>query len=313
MQENRRGVILVIVAMTIFSVQDVIIKFLSVDISLFQVLFCRAGIGALLIVVYLKFTGQRVQLGTAYPLLSIIRGLLFFLGYSAFYFGQSKVPIANATVLFLISPFFITILSIFAFGSLVGLSRWVTMLVGFSGVILIARPELGGFNPFYLFPIASAMMYSASMIIAKITSEKDTVYQQIIFMYLVTALLSGGLGLAIGDGEFDIPELEPIRFMTRAWSFDGLHIVTGVGAIAIIGTLAYLMLTLAYRISDPAKITAFEYSGLLASIVCGYLFWSDVPSAGEAVGMLMIVGSGMFLYYREHIRGQAVAVETPLR
>ncbi|HUV22042.1 MAG TPA: DMT family transporter [Gammaproteobacteria bacterium] len=313
MQENRQGVILVIVAMTIFSVQDVIIKFLSDDISLFQVLFCRSSIGAVLIAAYLKFSGQRLQFGSAYPLLSIFRGLLFFLGYSAFYFGQSKVPIANATVLFLISPFFITILSIFAFGSLVGYSRWITMIIGFSGVILIARPELGAFNPFYLFPIMSAVMYSVSMIIAKITSEKDTVYQQILFMYMVTALLSGAMGLAIGDGGFDTAEFESIQFMTRAWNFDGLLINTGIVAISMIGTLAYLLLTTAYRISDPAKITPFEYSGLLASIVCGYLFWSDVPSTGEAIGMALIVGSGMFLYYREHLRGQAVAAETPLR
>jgi drug/metabolite transporter (DMT)-like permease len=81
----------------------------------------------------------------------------------------------------------------------------------------------------------------------------------------------------------------------------------------MIGTLAYLLLTMAYRISDPAKITPFEYSGLLASIVCGYLFWSDVPSVSEAIGMALIVGSGMFLYYREHLRGQEIAVETPLR
>ncbi len=313
MQEDRRGIILVIFAMTIFSVQDVIIKFLSDDISLFQVLFCRSGIGVLVIATYLKFSGQRLQFGTAYPLLSTIRGLLFFLGYSAFYFGQSKVPIANATVVFLISPFIITILSIFAFGSLVGYSRWITMLIGFSGVILVARPEVGDFDPYYLFPIASALMYSVSMIIAKITSDKDSVFQQIIFMYLLTALISGTLGLLIGDGRLDTPELESIQFMTRAWSFDGLFIVTGIIAISIIGTLAYLLLTLAYRISDPAKITPFEYSGLLASIVCGYLFWSDVPSLGEAIGMTLIVGSGMFLYYREHLRGQVVATETPLR
>jgi drug/metabolite transporter (DMT)-like permease len=313
MHDSRRGVFLVVIAMTIFSVQDVFIKLLSDDISLFQVLFCRSSIGVLLIAGYLRFTGQRLQLGTAYPLLSIIRGLLFFLGYSAFYFGQSKVPIANATVLFLVSPFFITILSIFAFGSLVGYSRWITMIIGFSGVILIARPELGAFNLFYLFPLASALMYSISMVIAKITAEKDTVYQQIIFMYLITAMLSGALGLLIGDGSFDSAELESIQFMTRAWSFDGLYIVITIIAISFIGTIAYLMLTSAYRISDPAKITPFEYSGLLAAIVCGYLVWDNVPSQTEAIGMTLIVGSGMFLYYREHLRGQAVAAETPLR
>jgi drug/metabolite transporter (DMT)-like permease len=313
MNDSRQGIFLVVVAMTIFSVQDVFIKLLSDDVSLFQVLFCRSSIGVLLIAGYLRLTRQRVQFGTAYPLLSIFRGLLFFLGYSAFYFGQSKVPLANATVLFLISPFFITILSIFAFGSLVGYSRWITMIVGFTGVLLIARPEVGEFNPFYLFPLASALMYSISMIIAKITAEKDTVYQQIIFMYLITALLSGALGLLFGDGSFDNADFESIQFMTRAWSFEGQYIVTTIIAISFIGTLAYLMLTSAYRISDPAKIAPFEYSGLLAAIVGGYLVWGNVPSPSEAIGMALIVGSGMFLYYREHLRGQAVAAETPLR
>ena len=81
----------------------------------------------------------------------------------------------------------------------------------------------------------------------------------------------------------------------------------------MIGTLAYLLLTLAYRISDPVKITPFEYSGLVASMVCGYLFWNDVPALSEAMGMTLIVGSGIFLYYREHLKGQHVAAETPLR
>jgi drug/metabolite transporter (DMT)-like permease len=62
---------------------------------------------------------------------------LFFFGYSAFYFAQLKVPIANATVLFLVTPFFITIMSIIVFGSLGGTSRWITMIIGFSGVIVV--------------------------------------------------------------------------------------------------------------------------------------------------------------------------------
>ena len=121
MNDNRQGILLVVVSMTIFAVQDVLIKFMSTEISMFQILFCRSTIGVVLIAIFLKLTGRPIRFGTAYPLLSICRGLLFFFGYSAFYFAQSKVPLANATVLFLVSPFFITI-----WRSSFSVARWVT-------------------------------------------------------------------------------------------------------------------------------------------------------------------------------------------
>ena len=151
-QQNNRGIVLVISAMTIFSVQDVIIKLLSDDVSLFQILFYRSLLGILLILSFQKFMGQPIRLWTAYPGLSLYRGVAFFFGYGTFYFAQSKIPIANATVIFMVSPFLITIMSIVVFGSSVGLRRWIAMLIGFSGVIFIARPETGEFNWVYLLP-----------------------------------------------------------------------------------------------------------------------------------------------------------------
>ncbi len=313
MINNRRGTLFVISAMTIFSVQDVLIKLLSEDISLFQILFFRSTVGSVLIISYLKLSGQAVKLGTAYPFLSTCRGLLFFFGYSSFYFAQSKIPIANATVLFLVSPFFITIMSIIIFKSEVSYARWFTMVVGFSGVIFISQPEFGQLNFFYLLPVAVALVYSTSMMIAKVTAEKDTVFQQTIFMFAITGVLSGLLGLWFGDGRFDTPELAGIQFMVHAWSFDGVFINLSLITIATAGTFAFLLLTSAYRIADPATITPFEYSGLLFAIIWGYLFWSDVPSVKEATGMVLIVGAGIFLFYRENLKGQKTAANSPLR
>ena len=127
-QQNNRGILLVISAMTIFSVQDVIIKLLSDDVSLFQILFYRSLLGILLILSFQKFIGQPIRLWTAYPGLSLYRGVAFFFGYGTFYFAQSKIPIANATVIFMVSPFLITIMSIVVFGSSVGMRRWGAML-----------------------------------------------------------------------------------------------------------------------------------------------------------------------------------------
>jgi len=313
MNNNTRGIYFVISAMLIFSVQDVLIKLLSEDTSLFQILFFRSVLGTLFIILFLKLSGQVIRFGTAYPVLSILRGFMFFFGYSAFYFAQSKMPIANATVLFLVSPFFITIMSVIFFKSTVGLQRWLTMLVGFSGVVFISQPEFGDFNLFYLLPVSVAFVYGLSMMIAKLTAEKDTVFQQIIFMYMVTAILSGVLGLAIGDGRFDLPEFSEIQFMTHAWEFDQFFIISSLVALSIIGSIGFLLLHSAYRTADPATITPFEYSGLLPAILWGYLFWDNIPSQNEATGMVLIVGAGVYLFYREKLLNKTTASKSPLR
>jgi drug/metabolite transporter (DMT)-like permease len=313
MKDDKKGIILVVVSMTIFAVQDILIKFLSVDISMFQILFCRATIGVLLISIYLKLSHKPLKFGTAYPFLSTCRGLLFFFGYSAFYFAQSKVPIANATVLFLVSPFFITIMSIIVFGSLVGVSRWITMIIGFSGVIVIAQPVAGEFNFYYILPVLTAFTYAISMMIAKFTAEKDGLFQQIIYMYLVTATVSGLIGLGIGDGRFNTPEFAGYEFLIQGWHFDQISIVISVLVISIVGTIAFLLLTNAYRIADPATISPFEYSGLIATMIGGFIFWGDIPSMNETFGMVLIVGSGLVLFYRESLKKQEVASGAPLR
>jgi len=223
------------------------------------------------------------------------------------------MPIANATVLFLVSPFFITIMSVFLFHSAVGIQRWVTMIVGFSGVVFIAQPEFGQFNLFYLLPVSVAFVYGVSMMIAKHTADKDTVFQQVIVMYVITAILSGTLGLVIGDGRFDSPELAGIQFMTQVWKFDELFINISIIALSAIGTIGFLLLHTAYRIADPATISPFEYSGLLPAIFWGYFFWGNILSLSEAIGMILIVGSGIFLFYREKVLDHTTASESPLR
>jgi drug/metabolite transporter (DMT)-like permease len=302
MEDDKKGIILVVAAMTIFVVQDILIKFLSDDISVFQIMFCRSIIGVLLISTYLKLSNKPLKFATHYPFLSTCRGLLFFFGYSAFYFAQSKVPIANAMVLFLVSPFFITIMSIIVFGSLVGISRWITMIVGFSGVIVIAQLEAGEFNFYYILPVLTAFTYAISMIIAKFTAEKDDVFQQVIYMYLVTASVSGALGLGIGDGRFNTTEYAGYEFLTQGWHFDQIFILGGVFSTGIVGTIGFLLLTTAYRIADPAKVSPFEYSGLIVTMFGGFIFWGDIPSLKEALGMILIVGSGLILFYRGHLK-----------
>ena len=167
LEKNRTGVFLIIIGMTIFSIHDSFIKVLSTDVSLIQIQFVRSSIAVLTILIYLKLTKQPFVFRTGYPFLTLVRGLLSFFGYSAFYLAQSKMPIANISVLFLTSPFFITIISIYFFDSRVGWRRWLAMVIGFCGVIFICSPEGGQLNLYYVIPVLVAVAYALSVILAK--------------------------------------------------------------------------------------------------------------------------------------------------
>ena len=299
--------------MTILAIQDVLIKLVSGELSLFQIQFFRSTIGIAVIMGYQVIIREPIRLTTAYPLLTVCRGLMFFFGYSAFYFAQSKMPIATMTVLFLVSPFFITLTSIFFFQSQVGYRRWISILIGFVGVVLICQPETGQFNYYYLIPIIVALSYAFSVIIVKKTADRDTLYQQMILTYLIMGLLSGITGLLFGDGRFDTAENSEIAFIVRSWQFVEIESTFKLFAISVLGSAGLLILMGAYRVADPAVISPYEYSLLIWMILLGYLVWGDVPSFNIAIGMVLIVGAGIYIFYREQIISESVDREATRR
>jgi len=296
--------------MTILAIQDVLIKLVSDELSLFQIQFFRSTIGIAVIIGYQVIIHEPIRLTTAYPLLTVCRGLMFFFGYSAFYFAQSKMPIATMTVLFLVSPFFITLTSIYFFKSQVGYRRWISILIGFVGVVLICQPETGQFNFYYLIPIIVALSYAFSIIIVKKTADRDTLYQQMILTYLIMGLLSGITGLLFGDGRFDTAENSEVAFIVRSWQFVEIESTFKLFAISVLGSVGLLVLMGAYRVADPAVISPYEYSLLIWMILLGYLVWGDVPSFNIAIGMVLIVGAGIYMFYRERIKSESVDSDT---
>ncbi len=288
--------------MTISSIQDTLIKLLSDDLSIFQIQFFRSLLGIGVIILVQIVLRQPVMFTTAYPVLSILRGIMFFCLYSLFYFAQSKIPIASATVLYLANPFFTTLIAILLFKSNVGYKHWLIIIVGFFGVVLICQPNTGAFNSYYLLPLLTALLYSLIVSITKLTSEKDNLFQQLFYMYLITVLLSGLAGIAVGDGRFDTTEHVQIRFLVRGWELFELNAVIWLLAIAVIGTTAHAFFLAAYRVADPSVISPYEYTLLPLMVWWGYLFWSETPSFEALIGMLLIVGSGLTLFYNEQVK-----------
>jgi len=110
---NPKGIILILVAMFIISIQDAIMKYIYSNVSLYEVYLIRTLVGFLIIVLFLKITNRPIIITTHYPFLTSCRVILFFFGFSSFYISLTVMPLATATALFFVSPFLITIFAKF--------------------------------------------------------------------------------------------------------------------------------------------------------------------------------------------------------
>ena len=223
------------------------------------------------------------------------------------------MELAEATSLFFISPLFISILSKYIFKSEIGVYRICAIIVGFVGVLLIVKPNTDGFNKIALLPIFTALTYSVSMMIVKYTSEKDSVYQQMLHLYFGSVVLAFVAWLIIPLIEFEPSQAKNLEYLIRDWSIYSSSVLLMLLGIAVIGSAGMLSLTSAYRVGSPPVIAPFEYIMLIFAIGNGFLFFSEVPDIYSILGMLLIIGSGLFIFIREGAKKESVALKTSLR
>jgi len=312
-ENNSLAIFYIIAGMTVFSVQDTLVRILSSEVSILQIMFLRSIVGLSVLFLLLKIKKIPIIFSSQYPLLTIIRSILFMFAFLFYYIGLAYLPYAVTTALFFTTPFFITILSKIFLKENIGLIRLLTIIFGFIGVVIIANPTFDSFNIFMIFPILCAFGYSASMIIIKITSDKDSVYSQTFHVYLAT-LLFAPLVTYIGSS-FDASSADNqvLNFVFRSWE---LNLYTQYFLIFVVGVCVvagFLLIFNAYRVGKPFVIAPFEYTILLWSIFYGWLIWDEKVTIQSWIGMAMIVAAGIYLFYRERVNEQEITMDQPLR
>jgi drug/metabolite transporter (DMT)-like permease len=312
-ENNSLAIFYIIAGMTVFSVQDTLVRILSSEVSILQIMFLRSIVGLSVLFLILKIKKIPIIFSSQYPLLTIIRSILFMFAFLFYYIGLAYLPYAVTTALFFTTPFFITILSKIFLKENIGLIRLLTIIFGFIGVVIIANPTFDSFNIFMIFPILCAFGYSASMIIIKITSDKDSVYSQTFHVYLAT-LLFAPLVTYIGSS-FDASSADNqvLNFVFRSWE---LNLYTQYFLIFVVGVCVvagFLLIFNAYRVGKPFVIAPFEYTILLWSIFYGWLIWDEKVTIQSWIGMAMIVAAGIYLFYRERVNEQEITMDQPLR
>ena len=310
---NPKGIVFILIAMIVFSVQDGIMKHIYNFVSLYEIYLIRTVVSFVLILLFLIITKKPIVFKSQYPFLTFLRVILFFFGFSSFYVSLTVLPLGTATALFFVTPFLITIFAHFFLKEEIGLRRWSAVVVGFIGVYVTLNPDFSNFNYLSLLPILCALCYSLSMIIIKKTSDKDSVYTQTFTFYIGAIIISIIFYFIIGDGKYNVSDHPASQFIFREWFVDFNSNILLMTATGVTATLAFLFLFTAYSIASPAVVSPFEYSILFWSPLVGWLYFDEIPSLNTVIGILIIVSSGVYIFMREKAQNQSLATEKPLR
>ena len=310
---NPKGILFILTGMALFSVQDSLIKYIFEDTALYELYFGRTLTALILLALYLKITSQKLVMKTYYPLLTTVRVICFFFGFSFFYISLTYMSLAMANALFFSSPFFISILAIVFLGEKVGIRRWLAIIVGFLGVYIVLNPNFENFDYTKLAPVACALFYAISMTITKITSNKDSVYSQMFHLYI------GAIGISIiffiftGKGQFNTFSDPTLQFILREWFTNPTYSWPFIIIMGLVASLSFYFVFSAYSIASPSVVSLFEYSLIIWAIIIGYLLFNDIPTVRTFIGVALIIGAGVYIYIREKARDQMIASDTPNR
>lgn len=284
--DNRRGIVAMSVAMTVFIVNDMLIKLAAETLPAAQAICLRGVFATALAFAAVLAMGR----GRALPLLVnphvMVRATFDVLGTFGYLTALFHMPISIATAINMAAPLAICVLAVLWLHEIVGWRRWSAIIVGFAGVLLIIRPTPGGLDWWALLAFGATVLNGARDIYTRrIGLEIPSI--------IIT--LSTALGVTL--------------FAGAVAAFEGWQPVAGrelllLSAASLFLALGYHLVIVAMRAGEVSLIGAFRYTGLLGALVIGYAVWGEVPDALAWLGIALLVGAGLYILHRERVRAR---------
>ncbi len=270
-----------------FSIMDIIVKW-SEHYPLGQVLFFRGFFG----VIFYFFIIPKERIKNFYFTrragLHFLRCLFGLIALISIFIALRELPLATVVSISFAAPIFTTIFSIFFLSEKVGFFRWLAVLIGFVGIIIITEPGFSSLNIFYIFPIIFCLGLSYVAIAIRQLSTTEPVW-------LISLNFSAAITFA---SFFTIP---------FGWIMPNFNDLILLSLIGLFGGVANLWLSQSYKFSEVSLVTPLKYLALVFAIFFGYLIWDEVPTIKTLLGALLVVVSSLIIFRREIYYKQVIS------
>jgi len=279
LSKNQLGFLYMFMSICAFSLMDVIVKW-SVDYPIGQVLFFRGFFG--IVFYFLIIPKERLHnfYQTSRPGLHTLRCISGLIALVAIFIALRKLPLATVVSISFAAPIFTTIFSIFLLSEKVGIYRWLAVIIGFIGIMVITEPGITDLNIYYIFPIIFCLGLSYVAITIRQLSSTEPVWLISFYFSLSITLLS---------------------FLTipQGWIMPSFNDFILLSFVGIFGGVANLWLSQSYKHSEVSLVTPLKYLALVFAIIFGYFIWGEIPTIKTLIGALLVIISTLIIFRRE--------------
>jgi drug/metabolite transporter (DMT)-like permease len=276
----RAGILLVIAASFCFASMDAMSKILAQDHAILQILWFRYMVFTVFALAIARRRGVGRTLVSQRPWLQAFRALLLVAENAVFVLAFRYLPLADVHALGASAPLMVVALSVVLLGETVGIRRWSAVLVGFVGVLIIIRPGLQEIEWPLLIPLVGALMWALYQILVRLCSRTDGSD--------TTLLWSALVGLAATSVTGPFVWVPPDR---EAWVL--------LVVLAVAGSIAHYALIKGLQLAEASAVQPYTYTLLVFAAFWGLAVFGDIPDAWTILGATIIVGSGLYTWYRE--------------
>ena len=281
LSKNQLGFLYMFLSVCAFSIMDLLVKW-SDNYPLGQVIFFRGFFG----IVFYYFVIPKDRIKNFYitkrPYLHLSRCLVGLAALLSIFTALRNLPLATVVSISFAAPIFTTIFSIFFLSEKVGYFRWLAVLVGFIGILIISEPGLSSLNIYYIFPVIFVLGMSYVAISIRQLSSTEPVW-------LISLFFSAAITVA---GLVTLP---------FGWLMPNLMDLILLSMIGFFGGVANLWLSQSYKLSEVSLVTPLKYLALVFAIVFGFLIWGEIPSVKTLFGALLVITSSIIIFRREII------------
>jgi len=280
------AVALMLLAMLAFAAMDGVSKALAQHLSIPQILWVRYIFNTAFVAVMLRQPGLKATLRSRQPWLQLGRALLIIIENGVFVLAFTMMPLADMHAIAAASPLIVVALSVPLLGEKVGVRRWLAVLAGFIGVLIIVRPGFQALDWRLSVAATGTILWAIYQILVRMcarTDSSDTTWAWTAVVGLVATSM-------VGPFFWVWPDL-------RGWIL--------LLAIAALGTLSHLALIKALSYSEAGALQPYGYTLLVWAAVVGFVMFGDVPDAWTITGASVVIMSGLYAWQREYFRNAA--------